>query len=84
MIIPSDNVVQNYCYNCDRDVPINIKKINYTMEIKNIKIEFVADAAFCEICREKVSVSKIDNKVIEIAHTIYSEKKEKLSKTKEE
>jgi len=64
-----------YCYNCDELVKINIQTKKQSIDIKGANIEFMADVAICEHCKEEVYLIELENKRIYKANEIYREKK---------
>ena len=66
---------QKYCYNCDKDVNINLKEETINMSIKGANFSFIGNLAYCTECGEEVYVAEFDDDNIRKANEIYREKK---------
>ncbi|MGD0621470.1 MAG: type II TA system antitoxin MqsA family protein [Thermacetogeniaceae bacterium] len=63
-----------YCYNCDKQVPFNVKEKDVTTTIKGVKIAYKAKVAYCNECDNEIYIPELDDINIRIANKAYRDK----------
>jgi hypothetical protein len=61
----------HYCYNCDKEVEVEIKPEIQPCNIGKIHFSFETDTARCLECREEVYIIELQDQAVAKAHNIF-------------